>query len=177
VRLNVDCVRCGGEAEIYRADLCWRCHLCDLVDDVLAGPDDSIPEQLRPVRAALLSMERPNSGVTWIRQAHVDAILRQLATGQLALTHDAFDSLPRSRTTSYIRDLLVEHGTLPHRDRLLHAYATWLTARLAEISDPDHRSIVKQFGTWHHLRRLRAKAERKPLTPSAFLNAKQSTSG
>jgi hypothetical protein len=61
---------------------------------------------LVPVAAALKSMKRSNSGVTWIRQRHVTAFLKDLAVAP-SITHEKLDELPgadrtrnRSKTSS-----------------------------------------------------------------------------
>ena len=53
-------------------------------------------------------MHRPNSGLTCIRQPHVQSVLRELARHP-ALTHEVLDQLPAGRTTDYVRNLLVEN--------------------------------------------------------------------
>jgi len=40
-------------------------------------------------------------------------LLRQMAYGQVAITHEAFAALPSNRPVNYIRDLLVAVGSLP----------------------------------------------------------------
>jgi len=50
----------------------------------------------------------PNSGLTWIRQRHVEHVLRELACHP-TLTHELIDQLPAGRTTNYVRGLLVAH--------------------------------------------------------------------
>ncbi len=45
------------------------------------------------------------SGLTWIRQSHVQSVLRELARHP-TLTHEVFDQLPAGRTTDYMRNLL-----------------------------------------------------------------------
>ena len=59
-------------------------------------------------------MKRANSGVTWIRQAHVQKFLHQLRALP-EISHDTIDALPDSRTREHVRGLLVEHGALPWR--------------------------------------------------------------
>ena len=49
--------------------------------------------ELIPLAAALKSMKRANSGMTWIRQKHVTAFLRNLAAAP-AISHETFDELP-----------------------------------------------------------------------------------
>lgn len=173
IQLNVDCVRCGIEDELYSQSRCWRCTLSDLVDQALSGTDGAIQPELLPIADALKGMSRANSGVTWIRQPHVHNLLRQLASGHIELSHEALDQLPRSKTLTYIQDLLVEHQVLPARDRHLAGYERWLAEKLEKIEDQEQRKIIERFGRWHHLRRLRSSG--KPISHSAFLNAKQST--
>ncbi len=175
ITINVDCVRCGAEDELYSGGLCWRCTLSDYVDHALRGHDGTIPAPLVPLADALRGMPRANSGLTWIKQKHVYAVLHQLAIAELELSHDALDRLPKSNTVTYIRELLVEHQVLPRRDRYVAGYEQWLAAKLAAIADDEHRKVIQRFGTWHHLRRLRARSAASPVTLSAFMNAKQST--
>jgi hypothetical protein len=47
IRLNVDCVQCGDEAELYRAGHCWRCELAAQV--INSSPT------LRPARSMFSS--------------------------------------------------------------------------------------------------------------------------
>lgn len=50
IRLNVDCVLCGEEAELYRAGHCWRCELAAQVDQLLSDPaTGTINAQLEPL--------------------------------------------------------------------------------------------------------------------------------
>jgi hypothetical protein len=47
---------------------------------LLTHPDTGvIAPQLQLIVDALAEMDRPNSGLTWIRQAHVRRVLRELA--------------------------------------------------------------------------------------------------
>lgn len=125
IRLNVDCRTCGAEDELYSGGRCWTCVLAAVVDDLLTDPATGcIATDLIPLAAALKSMKRANSGLTWIRQKHVTAFLRNLAVAQ-TITHEIFDGLPNSRTREYVRGLLIEHGVLPRRDELRVRYENW----------------------------------------------------
>lgn len=55
----------------------------------------------------------------------------------------------------HLRELFIEHGLLEPIDRNLLHFETWLDRILAELTDPDHHALIKQFVTWHHLRRMR----------------------
>ncbi|MFF1385609.1 hypothetical protein ACFVWT_18810 [Arthrobacter sp. NPDC058288] len=98
VRLNIDCESCGAEDELHSRGRCWTCVLGNVVDDLLTDPvTGSMANELVPLAAALKSMKRANSGMTWIRQKHVTAFLRNLAVAP-TITHETFDQLPDSRT-------------------------------------------------------------------------------
>jgi hypothetical protein len=103
VKLNVDCKTCGVEDELYRGNRCWSCEVAILVDRLLTNPDTGVmAAEMVPVAAALKSMKRSNSGVTWIRQRHVSAFLKDLAVAP-TITHEKLDNLPgadRTRNSS-----------------------------------------------------------------------------
>lgn len=76
------------------------CVLGSVVDDLLTDPaTGSVANDLIPLAAALKSMTRANSVLTWIRQKHVTACLRNLAVAP-QITHETFDELPDSRCLS-----------------------------------------------------------------------------
>ena len=98
--------------------------------------------------------EAVHSGVTWIRQRHVTAFLKDLAVAP-SITHEKLDELPGAdRTRNYVRGLLVEHDALPRRDELTVRYAQWATSALARVSGDDHRDVVRRFIRWHLQRRI-----------------------
>lgn len=154
---------------------CWRCQLGDQLTELMADPDGVMPAALQPFVDALLGLPQPRIAYVWIRRnAAVQATLRRLATGEVALDHATFDQFS-GRTTEYLRGLLVEHGCLPARDRYLAAFENWLPTRLDQVSDSAARRHIDAFARWHLLRQLRDRAKREPIPAGAFLNAKQST--
>ncbi|ROP66759.1 Fis family transcriptional regulator [Curtobacterium sp. PhB115] len=170
VRINVDCVRCGAEDELYSQGRCWSCALSNYVDTALSAPNGGVPAQLEPLADALKRMQRANSGLTWIRQDHVQATLRMIATNG-TITHEAIDELPKSRTRDFVRGLLIEHGVLPRRDHYLAAFSEWLTQIPNRVADDEHRRLVDRWIRWNFLRKFRAMDE---VPRNAFLRAKQS---
>lgn len=56
----------------------------------------------------------------------------------------------------------MDSGVLPRVDRQILFYQRWLTDRLATIGDPERHQLLRHFAAWHHMRRLRAKATRRP---------------
>ncbi|WP_236945040.1 Fis family transcriptional regulator [Kocuria flava] len=172
IAVNLDCRTCRAEAELHSNGQCWACVLAATVDRLLADPrTDRIRPALLPVATALKTMTRPNSGLTWLHQPHVTAFLTGLATAP-AITHEALDELPASRTREYVRALLLAHGALPIRDELVVRYDDWATAALARVTTGDHRKVLRRFIRWHHQRRLQAMT---PVPYGTFLSAKQST--
>lgn len=171
VQLNVDCRTCGQEAELYRGNQCQRCVLGDLVDDALTNPDTGrIAAEVVPMATALKQMGRPNSGLTWIRQPHIDAFLRNLAKNP-RITHDTLDALPAGRARNHLRGLLVEHGALPARDELLARFESWAKQARERIAAPEHVEIIDRYIRWKHLSRMR---KLSPVSHGTFLGAKQS---
>lgn len=171
VRLNIDCTTCGAEDELYRGSRCWSCELALIVDQLLTNPDTGVTAaELVPVAGALKSMKRSNSGVTWIRQRHVTAFLKDLAMVP-TITHEKLDELPGSdRTRNYIRGLLVEHGALPRRDELAVRYDQWTTDALRRLSTDEHRDVVRRYIRWHLQRRMN---QMETVPHGTFLRSKQ----
>lgn len=171
VTINVDCVSCGDEAELYSGGRCQCCVLEATAQRLLTNPaTGAIAPPLQIIVDALTTMERPNSGLTWIRQAHVQAVLRDLASHQ-TVTHEILDGLPAGRTSDYVRSLLVEHGALPSRDERLVRFQAWAGTALERITTADHRKVISRFLRWNLEKRLLSMS---PVTDSAFLRAKQS---
>ncbi|WP_306914757.1 MULTISPECIES: hypothetical protein [unclassified Arthrobacter] len=140
------------------------------MDDLLTDPaTGSIANELIPLAAALKSMKRANSGLTWIRQKHVTAFLRNLAAAP-EITHETFDELPESRTREYVRGLLTEHGVLPRRDELRIRYENWAAEAIKRVSDPQNLDVFRRYIRWHHQRRMNHMDE---VTRGTFLRAKQ----
>ncbi|MBA5847364.1 Fis family transcriptional regulator [Gordonia amicalis] len=170
IKLNVDCVECGAEEELYAQGRCWRCVLGSTVDRLLTNPETGvINDELKPFAAALKSMKRANSGLTWINQEHVTAFLNELARTTLA-SHDVIDQLPRSRTREYVRELLIAHQVLPPRDGLLHRYIDWSNDALDRLKSAEHREIANRYIRWHHLRQMHSMDS---VSHGTFLRSKQ----
>lgn len=170
ITLNIDCVSCGAEDELYRHGLCWHCTLSDTVDRLLTDPETgAVAQILLPLAEALKSMERANSGLTWINQTHVTTFLKELAIHP-RITHEGIDELPRSRTRDYVRGLLVEHGVLPRRDEAIVRYQQWARSALERLTHDDNRAIIDRYVRWHHLRRMH---EMETVPNGTFLRSKQ----
>ncbi|HET9970752.1 MAG TPA: hypothetical protein VFQ68_21130 [Streptosporangiaceae bacterium] len=67
----------------------------------------------------------------------------------------------------YLRDLLVDCGVLPAADRQLREFGTWLDRRLDALARHPHLRLLRQFGLWHQLPAMRARAAAGPLRTTA----------
>jgi hypothetical protein len=114
-----------------------------------------VSERLRPLHEGISAQARPRSALTWLRNPDVRDLLSSIATGARPLAHTTFDDHASPRTAMHLRELFIEHGLLEPVDRNLLYFETWLARILAELTNPDQHVFIKQFATWHHLRRMR----------------------
>ena len=154
---DLDCHRCGTEAEHYRrGGICARCALRDDLTALLAPRDARVQPKLRELVEVLCAVDRPESIHTWKRRPAVQTMLASLGDGSVELTHDALDSADSGgKTAEHLRDLLVHHGLLPHRDRDLARFQTWLDVRLGTTGPAWARRILERYGRWHHIPAIR----------------------
>ncbi len=168
--LNVDCVSCGSEAELYSAGRCWHCTLTDMVDHLLTNPQtQQIQPQLIPLADALKSMTRAASGITWLKKPQVQSILLELARGD-TIAHKDLDTMTSVRTREHIRALLVEHGCLDPRDDYMHAFTQWCKTALTRVTSVEHRAITQRYIRWRHIKRFNTV---EVVTQGRFLTSKQ----
>jgi len=165
----LSCRACGAEERPYRHGLCVRCSLelaaRELVIDI-DGP-------LAPIYWAIVSNPQPFSACNWLRQSSAAKILGEIAAGSLPLTHEALDAHPQRVGANLARHMLVANGVLANRDDALAQLEAWVSARLDEVTSPEHRHVLRSYATWRVLRRTRerAAASHRPTTPTA--HAKQ----
>ena len=164
----MSCTRCGRQGRLPAGRRCARCALADQLAAALDDGTGRVNPALAPLFEALTSMDKPRAGLIWLQNPKVPKLLSDLATGRIPLSHEGLHAVPSWRTAAYLRDLLMTCGVLPTIDKQLAHYETWLHRRLAELVDADspHLRLLRQFAVWYQLPRLRAKAERRPLTPS-----------
>ncbi|MBX9719216.1 MAG: hypothetical protein K2X36_10305 [Microbacteriaceae bacterium] len=157
ISTNLSCARCGREAERIHGGHCARCVLNDELEHLLQPGDD---RPLQKLIIALVAVERPESLITYTRGARARELLTRIGCRELALTHDAFDALPRSTAAEHLRALLTHHGVLPNRGSdPVARFKTWLAERLDTLPDDGARSSIEQFATWRHLRRIREREQ------------------
>ena len=170
------CSRCGFEGKLHGGRLCSRCALADRLAGLLDDGGGRIRPELVPLAGSLLAMDNPLSGLTWLysrkgRVGSPEDLLRRLGRGEIALTHEAFHALQPWRAAAHLRELLMACSVLPAVDKQVCSLERWLPGHLAGITDDVHAQIIRRFATWEVLPRLRARAEKKPVTPAARRHA------
>jgi hypothetical protein len=166
------CARCGLEGKLHGDRLCTRCTFADRLAGLLDDGTGRVRPGLVPLADALLAMDNPLSGLTWLcprsgRAGSADDLLRRLARGEVELTHEAFNGLQPWRAASHLRDLLMSCGVLPAVDKQVCAFERWLGVHLATVADDGHAQVLRRFAAWEVLPGLRARAEKKPLNSNA----------
>ncbi|ROP37292.1 hypothetical protein [Saccharothrix texasensis] len=166
-RRSYACSRCGTEGKLHRRRLCTRCTLADQLHQALDDGTGRVHLPLVPLLDAIVATPRPKNGLSWLRSQQVRQLLGDLATGRVALTHEALQELPNWRTVAHLRDLLMDCGVLSVVDKQVLHTQTWLHHRLAALADNPHQQLLRQFGLWHQIPRLRRRAQTRPLTDAA----------
>jgi hypothetical protein len=170
---DFSCLGCGtetGMAMRSRRALSRLCGPCAVTWTAVRLLDDgtgAVSAPLRPLAAALAATGSPDATLEWLRRPHVRQLLTYLAAGTLPLTHEALDDWPRPAAARYLRELLVSCGTLPAADRQLRDFQAWLDRRLAGLDGHPHLRLLRQFGRWHQLPAMRARAAAGPLRATA----------
>jgi hypothetical protein len=168
------CVDCGIEDKLYERGRCPTCSLRRRTTVLLRGENDEIPQQFSGVYTAIVSTSTPRSALNWLRKGAGAAALAEVATGRLALTHQALDAHPRPQAADYLRHVLVANGALPARDEGVARTERWATDLIATLATPQDRRLAKAYTTWRVLRRLRRSAAQhpRPRTPTAVAHVR-----
>ncbi|MGH3889745.1 MAG: hypothetical protein ACRDSZ_24815 [Pseudonocardiaceae bacterium] len=108
---------------------------------------------------------------SWLNNSAAPAILRELAG--LPLTHHALDALPAGKAVEHLRSVLVAISTLPPRDEHMSRLERWIDRAITERVDPQEQHLLRRYGVWHLLRRLRGRAAATGITHSQALGVRQ----
>jgi hypothetical protein len=169
------CSRCGEHAPGFGvragALVCLRCSAADRLDELLAGPDGQPMPALRALRDVFLDTQQPRSIHTWLDKSPARHVLRRIAGGELALTHQALDALPQSASLNHLRALLVACGALPERDPHLARLEHAIPEIVATLEHPDDRRLLRAYATWRILHRLRRATRGEAISPHAAKSA------
>ncbi len=147
------CTSCNEERRPYRRNVCARCCLREDLEKAFLQPDS--PAGFSRLIDALCAADRAESIITWKRSDKVEGLLRSLADGTTSLTHDGLDQYePWGRYVNHLRAILQHHEILPPRDKYLKSFEWWIDNKLRSVLDPEIAKPIRQFATWHHLKRI-----------------------
>ena len=168
------CSRCGetapGRGASIGTHVCLRCIARQRLDELLTAADGTIPAVFGGLREAFLAAEQPRSVLLWLHRSPGALHLRRLVAGELALSHEALDEQAQTPSLRHLRQLLVATGALPERDPHLAALERFIRATADSLSHADDARLLRSFGTWRILARLRRR--RGGPTPLVVKNAK-----
>lgn len=170
------CSRCGREERCTGIregrPICLRCHLDDTVTELLTGPDGSIFKPLLPLRDTILAVDDPRSAQRWLSYTPAVVVIKAFVDGSLALTHEALDGLPASTSLVHLRDLLIACGALPERDPYLARLERFIDDQATSLGHAEDARLLKAFGTWRVLRKVRQLVDNGRPAISAIDNGK-----
>ena len=170
---DFSCLRCGTETGMAMdgrrglSRMCGRCAVAWTAARLLDDGTGFAAAPLKPLADALAGSASPVTTLNWLGTPHIRDLLTHLASGKLPLTHEALDAWPRPRAVPYLRELLVDCGVLPPADRQLRDFQAWLDRRLDNLDGHPHLRLLRQFGQWHQLPAMRARAAAGPLRATA----------
>ena len=167
------CARCRHRGEQHRwwghrpdGVICPRCHLHERITEALDDGTGQVAPALAPLHVAVRTQPSPDAGLVWlVCNRHITPLLADLATGRLPLSHETLNDHPSPQSVTHLRDLLVQHQVLEHRDRYLVLFENWLRRTLDAIEPDEDQQLVRRFATWHSLRQLRQRAAHEALNP------------
>jgi hypothetical protein len=181
------CTDCAGITTCFRCDSCHKedrtwysrtCISCSLerrLREVLDDGTGQMSTELAPLFQRMTDMANPISAMTWLNKPAVRTRLQALATGTLPLAHDGIDQMAGTQGREFLRELLIDAGLLPGRDKYLFAFESWRQRMLSSISEPDVRTEIGIYLAWRHSRDLSVHAEAGRVTASAANRARNDT--
>jgi hypothetical protein len=169
------CSTCGTEAQQWFTRTCLSCSLSRRLGALLDDGTGHISVALWPLFEKLTSSSSPIGPMTWLNKPAVRRRLTDLADGSTPLTHEGIDTMAGVQGREFLRELLMETGVLPRRDKYLAAFSAWRHRRLTSISDPATRAEISTYLAWRHMRDLTVRSEAGRLTASATGTARDQT--
>jgi integrase len=174
IRRDFTCTRCGVESALHTGRLCPTCYLNDRLAILLDDGAGRVNPALQPLMDLLTSAASPAATLHMLRSGRGPRkILTELAAGRIELSHEGLDAYGPPLTTAFVRSMLVAAGLLPAVDQTLLDFERFVRQRLTGLAGHPHQRLLRQFGLWHQLPRMRAKAATKPLTFGAYTYAQQ----
>lgn len=157
------CPGCGEHTQV-RSRRCARCSLQTRLGELLRDDTGRFHPQLQALHDNLANHDRPDTVLAWLNSQTTSVIVRELATGQRALTHAGLDELPDNKPLRHLRSVLVATGALPPRDEHLVRLEHWITDTITDRADPEQRALLHRYAVWHALHRLRRRNDSQHAT-------------
>jgi hypothetical protein len=165
------CIECGREDNPF-GRRCGPCEVHVRLTGLLSDPSGRIHPRLQPVFDTLLAAPRPQSTLYWLtRSSSRPDILRNMACGELDISHATFEAMPDHRAVRYLRDLLAGVGVLAPYHPGLERITPWLRGILAS-APKQHADLIDRFARWQLLRRLRLLGGQDRITRGSEQNAR-----
>jgi len=142
------CRGCSAEETNYADGHCARCVLHASLRELKRTGDPAAIEALQGYLAALAAGAKPWTVLGWMHSSRSYQTLLELASGALALTHDALDTVDGGQSTIYLRAALVAHGALPERHQQTAALAAFISREVLRVPDGPERLHLHTFATW-----------------------------
>jgi hypothetical protein len=152
------CRDCGREDRLHDHGWCGRCALAARSQALLADASGTVPAHLARLHASITANPQPYSALNWLRSGAAAAILSEVASGTLPLTHEALDAHPRRRAADYLRQMLVANGALDDRAEEVVRMERWVAETLESVASEQDRRLLRAYATWGVLRPLRRRA-------------------
>ena len=169
------CDQCGNEGGTWYSRTCVSCSLARRLRTVMDDGTGQVAPALVPLFDRLCAMPNPMAAMTWLNKPAVRQRLAALAQGTTPLTHAGVDTLTGSQAREFLRELLVEVGLLPGRDKYLAAFESWTHHRLTTIDDPAAAGEIERYLSWRQARVLRIRAAAGRLPAQAANTARDQT--
>lgn len=159
-----------------RSPICFRCQLHRQLHQLLAGPDGTIASALLPLRDAIAGVEQPRTAIGWLARSPAIPVLTAIARGEQRLAHATLDTAAgaqrgRAFAIEHLRQLLIGCGALPERDHNLVRLERALSDLIA-TTHPDDQKLLRTYGTWRLLARLRSRSAQGQRTQAAACRAR-----
>jgi hypothetical protein len=169
------CSTCGTEGQQWYSRTCVSCSLKRRLGAVLDDGSGQVSATLVPLFVKLTSATSAIGPMTWLNKPAVRRRLADLADGSVPLTHEGVDTMAGLQGREFLRELLMDTGLLPKRDKYLAAFSVWRHRRLASITDPATRSEISTYLAWRHMRDLTVRSDAGRLTAAATGMARDKT--
>ena len=156
------CTECGADDVTYYRQLCPACSLRRALNDLRAGGVPAHVRRLEPFLGTLEQTPNPWTSIQWLARPGQAPTLRDLLTGEVAISHEALNGLDRGKSTEHLRAALVHAGVLTPRDETVARLRLWIAERLETVTPGEDRATLRGFATWKIARELAARRQSQP---------------